>query len=454
MTLQVPDLDDRTYDELVTEARGLIPRNFRAWTDHNPSDPGITLLELFAFLLESAIYQINRVPERSMENFAGLGGITRGQDEPIEQTICRALDLLKEKNRAITPSDFGSQVMTEFLYTKYVLASQSILQHDHIPIPGSNDVEFMNISPEIAVLSKNTLRNAITFELILTSSDTLKQNDVLMIEDDIRTEFMQLASDLSGTGQTAITIKSLLVFDHPKDIKIKKVLSPVPGAVTNLAATAKTGDNIIILKPFEQMNTAGVIKIDTGSPTEEYLYVQGVARIKTLVEIAAEMTNVYPVEQFLKIVIVPNDKNNLKPIPIPALRQAVFRFLRLRGLITARIKVVAPDYTPLKIETTVVRDVSSRLDRGSVQKNVEKAIQDFLSPLAGGMDGRGWEFGRPVYRSELYQCIENVPGVDHVKQLLMGKHSNNPDDAVAEIRLDSPVSLIELKNEVKVVENL
>src|SRR5437016_4746829 len=83
MSIPVPNLDDRTFDQLVTEARALIPQHFPAWTDHNMSDPGITLLELFAFFLEAAIYQINRIPERSLEHFAALVGVTRARGEAI-----------------------------------------------------------------------------------------------------------------------------------------------------------------------------------------------------------------------------------------------------------------------------------------------------------------------------------------------------------------------------------
>ena len=98
-------LDDRTFDQLVAEARALIPRYFPAWTDYNPSDPGITLLELFAFLIEAAIYQIDRVPERSLERFAGLVGVQRAAGEPIEQTLRRALDVLAQRPRGVTGGD-------------------------------------------------------------------------------------------------------------------------------------------------------------------------------------------------------------------------------------------------------------------------------------------------------------------------------------------------------------
>ena len=35
MPIPLPNLDDRTYADLTDEARALIPRLLRGWTDHN-----------------------------------------------------------------------------------------------------------------------------------------------------------------------------------------------------------------------------------------------------------------------------------------------------------------------------------------------------------------------------------------------------------------------------------
>ncbi|MET0459883.1 MAG: baseplate J/gp47 family protein [Ilumatobacteraceae bacterium] len=74
MPLPPLDLDTRTFADLVDEARALIPRYAPQWTDHNASDPGITLLELFAWLVEQDIYRVNRVPERHRRAFVALTG--------------------------------------------------------------------------------------------------------------------------------------------------------------------------------------------------------------------------------------------------------------------------------------------------------------------------------------------------------------------------------------------
>src|SRR5437899_7356875 len=75
MPLLPPNLDDRTYAQLVAEAKTLIPRYTPEWTDHNESDPGITLIELFAWMTEMLLYRVNRIPERNYIEFLRLLGI-------------------------------------------------------------------------------------------------------------------------------------------------------------------------------------------------------------------------------------------------------------------------------------------------------------------------------------------------------------------------------------------
>ena len=64
--MRLPDieLDDRRFQDLVSEARMRIARACPEWTEHNVSDPGITLIELFAWMTEMTIYRLNRVPDK------------------------------------------------------------------------------------------------------------------------------------------------------------------------------------------------------------------------------------------------------------------------------------------------------------------------------------------------------------------------------------------------------
>lgn len=64
MPFETPRLDDRTFEDLVQEARRRIPLYTPEWTDHNLSDPGITLIELFAWMTDVMLYRLNRVPDK------------------------------------------------------------------------------------------------------------------------------------------------------------------------------------------------------------------------------------------------------------------------------------------------------------------------------------------------------------------------------------------------------
>lgn len=67
-------LDDRTFADILAEVRSLIPRHAPNWTDHNESDPGIMVLELFAWLTEAMLYRINRVSDASRVRILELLG--------------------------------------------------------------------------------------------------------------------------------------------------------------------------------------------------------------------------------------------------------------------------------------------------------------------------------------------------------------------------------------------
>ncbi|MDY6918304.1 MAG: putative baseplate assembly protein [Chloroflexota bacterium] len=76
MALPAPSLDDRKFQDIVEEARSLIPRYCPEWTDHNLSDPGITLIELFAWMVDLLLYRLNKVPDKNYIRFLDLIGVT------------------------------------------------------------------------------------------------------------------------------------------------------------------------------------------------------------------------------------------------------------------------------------------------------------------------------------------------------------------------------------------
>jgi hypothetical protein len=109
MPLQLPNLDDRTYDNLVQEAIALIPTYAPEWTNHNPSDPGITLIELFAYLTEILNYRLNRVTPANRYAFLKLlngEGWQPSAEKSLAEETRETVLKLRECDRAITGEDF------------------------------------------------------------------------------------------------------------------------------------------------------------------------------------------------------------------------------------------------------------------------------------------------------------------------------------------------------------
>jgi hypothetical protein len=75
MSLPTPNLDDRTFHQLLEEARNRIVRASPEWTDLSPHDPGMVLLEVFAHLTETMLYRLNRLPEKAYVEFLRLIGV-------------------------------------------------------------------------------------------------------------------------------------------------------------------------------------------------------------------------------------------------------------------------------------------------------------------------------------------------------------------------------------------
>jgi predicted phage baseplate assembly protein len=75
MALPAPNLDDRRFQDLVDDAKRLVQQRCPEWTDHNVSDPGVTLIEAFAYMTDQLLYRLNRVPDRNYVRFLELIGV-------------------------------------------------------------------------------------------------------------------------------------------------------------------------------------------------------------------------------------------------------------------------------------------------------------------------------------------------------------------------------------------
>jgi len=129
---------------------------------------------------------------------------------------------------------------------------------------------------------------------------------------------------------------------------------------------------------------------------------------------------------------------------VKRLYREIFRYLDQRRLITSIVHVVRPVFTAVCLKIDL--QAKPGVNREVLKKTVGEAMAAFLDPYAGWQEGKGWPYGRDVYRSELYQVMESLEGVDHVTALSMNNDavtsliSTGENDLVALDELSITVS--------------
>ena len=87
MPLPTPKLDDRHFQDIVDEAKKRIPDYIKEWTDHNVSDPGVTMIELFAWMTDMLLYRLNQVPDLHYIKFMEMLGVRLKEPVPAKVPV-------------------------------------------------------------------------------------------------------------------------------------------------------------------------------------------------------------------------------------------------------------------------------------------------------------------------------------------------------------------------------
>lgn len=110
MALPAPNLDDRRFQSLVDEAKALVQERCPEWTDHNVSDPGITLIEAFAFMVDQLLYRLNRVTDLHYLRYLDLIGVRLFPPTPARCDLTFTLSAAREQPVTVPK---GTQVASE-----------------------------------------------------------------------------------------------------------------------------------------------------------------------------------------------------------------------------------------------------------------------------------------------------------------------------------------------------
>lgn len=111
LSSEFPTIDDRTYGDIVDEARARIQRYTPEWTDVNETDPGMIMVELFAWLTEMQIYRLGKVPELNYLKFLELIGIELNTAKPASAQLSFPVEEDYTESYIVVPA--RTQVSTE-----------------------------------------------------------------------------------------------------------------------------------------------------------------------------------------------------------------------------------------------------------------------------------------------------------------------------------------------------
>jgi predicted phage baseplate assembly protein len=116
----------------------------------------------------------------------------------------------------------------------------------------------------------------------------------------------------------------------------------------------------------------------------------------------------------VSLIIVPE---SLSPKPLPSLELLgrVEDYLKSNCHGAINVSVVGPLYIQVSVVVTIVP--LSAAGTGALERKVDRALREFIHPLTGGFDGKGWHFGRKPYESNFYHLLEGIEGVDYVSSL-------------------------------------
>jgi predicted phage baseplate assembly protein len=105
----------------------------------------------------------------------------------------------------------------------------------------------------------------------------------------------------------------------------------------------------------------------------------------------------------------------------PALQEQVLQYLDERKLLGVQVQLQELQYVGVSVQTEVILEpaYNNPLARAEILRNLRVSLYKYLNPLTGGLEGKGWPFGRPVYTSDIIALMQQTPGVRYLGRVLL-----------------------------------
>lgn len=190
MPIQLPNLDTKTYQEISDEMIASIPKYTDRWTNHNPSDPGIAILELLSWIAETAFYRINRIPDDSYIEFLRLVAGASGADDvehllkvpyldKSHKKILKFLKKIEEGNKKSTAEIKAAAV--QFLMSHYRAVTEDDFRQLAIEAT-ANEMEGHHAKVKRTIVYKSSGEEKV--EIIIVSDSEGSYNDLITLVKD------------------------------------------------------------------------------------------------------------------------------------------------------------------------------------------------------------------------------------------------------------------------------
>lgn len=460
MSLPLPDLDDRQFKDLMEELRAHTTRYTPGWTDHNLSDPGITLLELLAWLSETVLYRLNRIPHRHYHDFLVLTGHSRHPAQAARAEVVfqlteaqpRAVFIPQGAKLAATGSTADSDILFAVTREIRIPAGQTEARGDALniyhlqneqlgtgngrafqsfqlkygPLFLASDDESSYFNPKVKVRVNDEEEEWGPVADLLKSTPEDRHFTV-----DVATGEIRFGNNNFGRiPPRGAEIRCTSYYRVGGSIgnvaagKIDKIMENIqgidPGKVT--VSNPEPASGGIDPEPLDRALSRAAANLHkryraVSASDFEILTIEAnpgkIARAKCLVNRNLEGSTSSE-RGHISILVVPKAApGEHRPTPGDELKEEIRNYLQPRRLITSRVHVVAPAYLDVAVRFNV--KPKANIEKEPLQTKVRKHLREFLNPVSGGIDGKGWPFGRDVVISEIYRLIEETPGVDYTE---------------------------------------